>query len=90
MKKIAKIKVDRKLCIGAASCIVAAMEVFELDDKNKAVMLLKGGAKKSGMTAKEKLEHGEIDDEILMMAAESCPTRAIFLYDEKGKQVYPV
>ena len=89
MKKIAKIKVDRKLCIGAASCIVAAMEVFELDDKNIAVMLLKNGVKKSGMTAKEKLEHSEIDDEILMMAAQSCPTRAILLYDEKGKRVYP-
>lgn len=89
MEKIAKIKVDRKLCIGAASCIVAAGEVFELDDENKAVMKLKGGTKKSGMTAKGKLEDDRIDDEILMMAAQSCPTRAIFLYDEKGKQIYP-
>lgn len=89
MSKIAKIKVDRKLCIGAASCIVAAMEVFELDEKNIAVMLMKDGTKKSGMTKKEKLQNSDIDDEILIMAAQSCPTRAIFLYDEKGKQIYP-
>ncbi len=89
MQKIAKIKVNRGLCIGAASCMVASGEVFELDDENKAVMKLKGGAKKSGMTAKSKLEQNTIDDKTLLMAAQSCPTRAIFLYDEKGKQIYP-
>ena len=29
------------------------------------------------------------DAETTLMAAESCPTKAIFLYDEEGKQIYP-
>ena len=40
--KIKKITVDRNLCIGAASCVVAAGTVFELDAENKAVIKQKG------------------------------------------------
>jgi ferredoxin len=29
------------------------------------------------------------DVETTLMAAESCPTKAIFMYDEDGNQVYP-
>ena len=88
-KKIGKIVVDRNLCIGAATCVVAASEVFELDAENKAVMKLKGGAKNSGPAEKKDLESDATGDDMLMTAAQSCPTRAIFLYDEEGKQVYP-
>ncbi len=88
-KKIGKVVVDRNLCIGAASCVVAAGEVFELDAENKAVMKLKGSKKTSNATMKQELEAESINDETLLMAAQSCPTRAIFLYDEDGKQVYP-
>ena len=35
-KKIAKIYVDRDLCIGAASCVAIAPGVFALDDENKS------------------------------------------------------
>lgn len=71
--KIGKIVVDRNLCIGAASCVVMASNTFELDAENKAVV---------------KDPHGNSNDEI-WQAAESCPTKAILLYDEEGKQVYP-
>lgn len=71
--KIGKIAVDRNLCIGAASCVVMASNTFELDAENKAVV---------------KDPHGNSNDEI-WQAAESCPTKAILLYDEEGKQVYP-
>lgn len=72
-KKITKIVIDRDACIGAASCVVTAPEAFELDDENKAVV---------------KPGHG-VDDATIRAAAESCPTRAIILYDEDGNQVYP-
>ncbi|OGZ45055.1 MAG: hypothetical protein A3J54_03370 [Candidatus Ryanbacteria bacterium RIFCSPHIGHO2_02_FULL_45_13b] len=72
-KKIGKIFIDRDLCIGAASCIAVAPEVFELDKENKAVVKNKDGA----------------DEETLMLAAQSCPTKAIMLYDEEGNQIYP-
>lgn len=89
MAKIKKIVVDRNLCIGAASCVISAETVFELDGENKAVIKLKGGAKNSGPVEKESLEDGTITDDTLIMAAESCPTRAISLFDEDGNQVYP-
>lgn len=70
---IAKIIIDRDLCIGAASCIAVAGEVFELDGENKAVVT----------------NSGAVDDATLIMAAESCPTKAILLFDKEGKQVCP-
>ena len=71
--KIGKIVVDRDLCIGAASCIAVSSGTYELDGENKAVV--KGADAAS-------------DDE-LMMSAESCPTRAILLFDKDGKQIFP-
>ena len=71
--RIAKIVVDRSLCIGAASCIAVAPGVFKLDGENKAVVYNDKGA----------------DDETLMLAAKSCPTQAILLFDEEGNQIFP-
>lgn len=68
---IAKIVVDRDLCIGAASCVAVAGEVFELDNENKVVVT----------------NSGAVDDATLKMAAESCPTKAILLFDKDGKQL---
>jgi ferredoxin len=73
---IAKIVVDRDLCIGAASCIAVAGAAFELDPENKAVVISGTGA-------------NAVDDETLIMAAQSCPTKAILLFDKSGAQVYP-
>lgn len=70
---ITKIVIDRDLCIGAASCIAVSGAVYELDNENKVIVL----------------DPNAIDDETLIMSAESCPTKAIFLYDKEGKQVYP-
>ncbi len=72
-KRIAKIVVDRSLCIGAASCIAVAPGVFELDGENKAVVYNDKGA----------------DDETILLAAKSCPTQAILLFDEEGNQIFP-
>jgi ferredoxin len=85
---IAKLKVDRDLCIGAASCVAVYSDVFSLDGENKAVMPKKTGPT-SDLTAISEMNVEKIDDETLLMAAQSCPTKAIFLYDETGKQVYP-
>ncbi len=88
-KKIARIVVDRDLCIGAASCVVIAAGVFELDGENKAIIKQKGGVRNSGPAKRESLEDITIDDDTLLLAAQSCPTKAIFLYDEEGNQIYP-
>lgn len=72
-KKIGRIYVDRDLCIGAASCVAVAGNVFQLDAENKAYVTNEKGA----------------DDETILLAAQSCPTRAILLFDEEGNQIYP-
>lgn len=73
VQKIGKIMVDRELCIGAASCVALAAKTFKLDEENKAVIID---------------PKGDSDEEILS-AAISCPTNAIFLYDENGEQIHP-
>ncbi len=68
------VKIDRNLCIGAASCVALAMKTFALDDENKAIVLD---------------ENGDVP-EAIRLAAESCPTKAIILEDsETGEQEYP-
>jgi len=87
--KIKRVTVDRNLCIGAGSCVVAAPTVFELDGENKAVIKKQGGAKDSGPAGKEELEDQAIPYETLLAAAQSCPTKAIIIVDELGNQIYP-
>jgi len=73
-KKKYKIKIDRNLCIGAASCVALAPGTFALDSENKAI-ILEG--------------EGDVPD-LIKLAAESCPTKAIILEDsETGEQEYP-
>jgi len=73
-EKVKKIEVDRELCIGAASCVGIAPEAFELDTENIAIL---------------KSDWQGLSDETLIAAAESCPTKAIFLYDGSGQQIFP-
>jgi len=70
---IGKIVVDRDLCIAAVSCIAVADTMFELDGENKVVVI----------------DANTVDDATLTMAAESCPTKAILLFDKAGTQVFP-
>lgn len=71
--KIGKIVIDRDLCIGAASCIAVSGITYELDGETKAVVI----------------DPNTVDDDTLIMSAESCPTKAIFLFDKEGKQIFP-
>lgn len=89
MSKISKLCVKRDLCIGAASCIAVSPNVFALDGENKAVMTKKSGAPTSDPTNVAELAADGTPDDELLLAAQSCPTKAIFLYDETGKQTYP-
>ncbi|KKT77822.1 MAG: hypothetical protein UW73_C0011G0021 [Microgenomates group bacterium GW2011_GWB1_44_8] len=69
-----KIKVERDLCIGAASCVAVAPETFQLDNENKAVTL--PGTVNT--------------PEDIIMAAQACPTKAIVIINtQDGSQVWP-
>ena len=68
-----KVKVDRDLCTGIGNCVVIAPSVFELDAKQKAVVLDANAANKDK----------------LVEAAENCPMEAITIIDDNGEQLYP-
>lgn len=70
-----KVKVIRDLCIGAASCVYASPQTFSLDNENKAVIN----------------EKSKDTEENILIAAQSCPTAAIVVYDaETNEQIWPV
>lgn len=75
-RKIRKLtmRIDRDLCIGAATCVAIAPKAWALDDEAKAIIL---------NTVDEET------DDTLLEAAKGCPVMAIFITDESGKQLYP-
>ena len=68
-----EVKVDRDLCIGVGNCAAIAPTVFNLDEKDKAIVL----------------DPSSVDDQTLLEAAESCPENAITIEDDQGRQLYP-
>lgn len=86
---IKTLAIDRDQCIGAASCVAVYPNVFEIDEEAKAVLKLKGGEVTSDRTDITALDVSSVDDDTLLLAAQSCPTAAIYLYDETGEQVFP-
>lgn len=73
-KKISRVEVKKDLCIGSASCVAIAPDIFDLGDDGKSYV--KKGAK--------------FDDVAKIMdAARSCPVGAIKVYDENGQNVSP-
>ena len=68
-----KVRIDRSLCIGAASCVAIAPEVFQLDEEGKAYLL------DANSTAAQ----------TIIEAAKGCPVAAIFIEDENGNQIWP-
>lgn len=67
-------RIDRNLCIGAATCVAIAPKAWELDNEAKAIIL---------DTSDQET------DETLLEAAKGCPVMAIIITDETGKQLYP-
>ncbi|KKR86551.1 MAG: 4Fe-4S ferredoxin [Candidatus Uhrbacteria bacterium GW2011_GWF2_41_16] len=83
-----RIKVDPDLCIGAASCVTISPETFQLNEENKAYVL-DHGTEPTERTYERVVEMDDSEKEQLIMAAQSCPTLAIFIYDESGTQIFP-
>lgn len=71
-RKITKIIVDSNACIGAATCVALANQAFQLNTQGIAEVL---------STA---FNHS---DEELIDAAKSCPTAAIKLIGQDGKEI---
>ncbi len=71
--KIRRVVVDRAACIGARSCAVVAPGVFQMDDENLAYVT----------------DPDSTDEDMIMLAAQSCPVLAVLLYDKDGNKIFP-
>ncbi len=68
-----QVRVIRSECCGNAACVEIAPGVFQLDSKNRAVVLDEEAASR----------------ETLIEAAEACPCQAIVVEDDEGERVFP-
>ena len=82
------VKVDPDLCIGAASCVTISPETFQLNDENKAYVL-DHGTEPTERTYERVMDVTDDEMENIILGAQSCPTLAIFIYDESGTQLFP-
>lgn len=88
MTKKLKVRIDRNLCIGAASCVALEPKVFGLDAEAKAVVLNPSDSAKQYNEFVYEVD--EAQAESILTAAKSCPTNAIIVEEvETGKQIYP-
>jgi ferredoxin len=87
MPKI-KVIVDPDLCIGAASCVTIAPETFQLNEDNKA-WVLDHGKEEEGHKYEREMEVTDDEYDQILLGAQSCPTLAIFIYNEAGEQLFP-
>ncbi len=83
-----RIVVDPDLCIGAASCVTVDPSHFALNEENKAVVL-DPAAQDDARPYERTMELSDEQKETLVLAAQSCPTLAISIFDEAGKKIYP-
>ncbi len=68
-----RVRIDREKCVSAGNCVVTAPTAFLLDSENKVRLI----------------DAGSVDDDVLFLAAEMCPTEAIVLESDDGEQIYP-
>ncbi len=82
------IRVDLNLCIGAASCVTVSPTFFGLNEENKAYV--KDPAKEDQPHIHERaILVSDEQKEQIILAAQSCPTLAISVFDEDGAQLFP-
>jgi len=68
-----QVRILRAECCGNAECVATAPGVFQLDSRNKAVVIDPEAAPR----------------ETLLEAAEGCPCQAIVIEDDEGNVVFP-
>lgn len=69
-----KIRVDRDLCIGAATCVAVTVKTFNLDSQAKAIILESADQE---------------NEDVIIEAAKACPTTAIIIENDKGERIFP-
>lgn len=86
-KKRYKIVYDREGCIGAAACVAAYPERWQLADDGKADVQGEGMTKNDDNTVQE-LEFTEDEFQKMMDSAQACPVNVIHIVDlETGERL---
>lgn len=83
-----KVVVDPDLCIGAASCVTISPSTFRMNEENKAYVL-DHSEEPGGPSYEREMEVTQDELDEIILAAQSCPTLAVFVFDESGNQLYP-
>jgi len=71
-RKISRIEVDKKTCIGCGTCVVLSPKTFDINGEGYSEV---------------KNTWPEATDEEITNAARSCPTGAIILFDQEGNKI---
>jgi ferredoxin/predicted CopG family antitoxin len=78
------VAIDQDKCLGAMSCVTLAPAVFAYDTTQKGLW-----RKRDEPLGMREVEEGEVDSEALILAAQSCPYKAIRLKDAgTGEDVF--
>lgn len=85
-KRTLNVRVDENLCIGAAACVVVAADYYQLNDEGKAEVVENGEMRGYEYTLKG-LSNEQVEN--IIEGAKSCPTKAVFIKDEQGNQLFP-
>jgi ferredoxin len=86
-KKRYKIVYDREGCIGAAACVAAYPERWQLMDDGKADITGEG-AKRNDDNTEQTLEISEEEFQKMLDSAQACPVSVIHIVDlETGQRV---
>ena len=86
-----KIVVDPTMCIGAASCVTVSPSYFQMNNENKAVVLDNGTDSGADDRTYERIvEVDEAHKDEIILAAQSCPTAAVSVFDaDTGEKLFP-
>jgi ferredoxin len=78
-----RVTIDWDKCMGAGSCVIVAPSVFQLDEKaEKSVFISRAALRVK--------DPDSVDNETMIIAAQSCPYSAIIVEDEKtGERIHP-
>jgi ferredoxin len=71
-RKVFRIEIDTKACIGCGTCVVLAPQAFDIN--NEGYSSVKDTWK-------------DVDDATLIDVAKSCPSGAVILFDEEGNKI---
>ncbi len=71
--KKVKIRIDKELCVSVGTCVAIANKTFKLDEDGLAEIIDADGD----------------DLNTIVAAAQSCPTKAIEVYDSEGNKLWP-